>query len=337
MQINLKYIAEKANLSQTAVSLILNGRPIRVSEEKRNLVLAIAKKHNYQPSALARGLATNKTNIIGLVLPDITNYFFAETALYIETTLREHGYSLILCNSADDPIEERNYIDLLLSYRVDGLLISLSHEALLDEKLLGKLEKLDTACVAFDRFSPNLPFPYVSIDNLYGSEVAVQHLIDNGHRKIGFIGGLKNALSATQRYNGYKNILKKAAIPFNESYIRYGNYQFESGYICGLDLLQNTDITAVFVANDMMAYGFYKAANELGIKVGEDISVVGFDDLFFSANIDVPLTTIRQSTKDLSYHVCDILLKKLNKEKVPQSLVLKPQLTIRNSVKNIKQ
>lgn len=335
MRVNLKYIAEKANLSQATVSLILNGRPIRVSEEKRQIVLALAEKYNYQPSALARGLAMNKTNIIGLILPDITNYFFAETALYIETTLREHGYSLILCNSADDGIEERNYIDLLLSYRVDGLLISISHETLMDEKLFEKLKKLDVACVAFDRFSPNLPFPYVSIDNIYGSEVAVQHLIDNGHKKIGFIGGLKNVLSATQRFNGYKKTLTEAGIAFDEKYVRFGNYQFESGYRAGLDLLKNSDITAVFVANDMMAYGFYKAARECGKKVGEDISVVGFDDLFFSANIDVPLTTVKQSTKDLSYHICDILLKTLNNEEVPEKLILKPQLTIRESVKKI--
>lgn len=335
MRVNLKYIAEQSGLSQATVSLILNGKPIRVSEEKRQLVLEIAKKHSYQPSALARGLAMKKTKIIGLILPDITNYFFAETALYIETTLRQKGYSLFLCNSADDSNEERNYIDLLLTYGVDGLLICISHDTLLDASLLAKLEKLEIACVAFDRFVPNLPFPYVSIDNMYGSQVAVEHLVENGHQRIGFIGGAKTVLSTAQRFEGYQQTLEKAHIPYKEEYVRFGNYQFDSGYTQGKDLLTNTDITAVFVANDLMAYGFYKAARELNKRIPDDISVIGFDDLFFSANIDVPLTTLKQATDKLAYNVCDILIKQLNNEEVPNNIILKPKLIVRDSVKKV--
>lgn len=335
MRVNLKYIAEKANLSPAAVSLILNGKKVRVSDEKRELVLKLAKDYNYQPNSLARALATKKTNIIGLLIPDITNYFFAETALYIETTLREHGYSLILCNTADHAIEEKKYIDLLLSYGVDGLLICISHESLFDEKLISKLEKLDIACVAFDRFTEDMAFPYVSIDNLYGSQLATNYLLEHGHKKIGFIGGPSNVLSATKRLEGYIKSLEKAGIPFNPSYIKHGNYQFESGYQSGLSLLKDTDVSAVFVANDMMAYGFYKAARELGKRIPEDISVVGFDDLLFSSTLDVPLTTLKQSTDELAHHVCDILVKKLAGENYPRNVILNPRLSVRKSVRKI--
>lgn len=336
MRVNLKYLANQANLSPAAVSLILNGKKVRVSKEKRDKVLKLAKEHNYQPNSLARALATKKTNIIGLLIPDITNYFFAETALYIETTLRDYGYSLILCNTADHAAEEKKYIDLLLSYGVDGLLICISHESLFDAKLISKLEKLDIACVAFDRFTDELAFPYVSIDNLYGSQLAMQHLLDNGHTRIGFIGGPTNVLSASKRLEGYLNSLKKAGLKAKEEYIRYGNYHFESGYIAGLSLLKETDINAVFVANDMMAYGFYKAARELNKRIPEDISVIGFDDLPFSSTLDVPLTTLKQSTDELAHQVCDILLKKLAGENYPRHVILNPRLSIRKSVKNLK-
>ncbi|MGI6734606.1 MAG: LacI family DNA-binding transcriptional regulator [Bacilli bacterium] len=336
MRVNLKYIAEKANLSPTTVSLILNGKNVRVSQEKRELVLKIAEKYNYKPSSLARALATKKTNIIGLVIPDITNYFFAETALIIETTLRKYGYSLILCNTADQGNDEHKYIDLLLSYGVDGLIICISHDSLFNNDLLHKLNQLEIACVAFDRFIPDLPFPYVSIDNEYGARIATDYLISNGHRKIGFIGGATNVLSARQRFDGYKKSLEKAGITFNQSYVKHGNYQFESGYVAGKELLETNDVSAVFVANDMMAYGFYKAARELGKKIPDDISVVGFDDLLFSEALDVPLTTIKQSTKELAKYVCDILLKEIKGEKVPRNILLNPTLTVRSSVKSLK-
>lgn len=335
MRINLKYIAEKAGLSPTAVSLILNGKAVRISREKREQVLKLAEQYNYKPNSLARALATKETKIIGLLVPDITNYFFAETALHIEKTLREHGYTMILCNTADHGEEERKYIDLLLSYGVDGLLICISHESLFDEALLQKLKQLDIACVAFDRFIEDLSFPYVSIDNVYGSHLAMRHLIENGHNKIGYIGGPSNVLSAIQRKQGYIESLHEARIPLNEMYMKTGNYQFESGYLAGKSLLEESDITAVFVANDMMAYGFYKAARELGKRIPEDISVVGFDDLLFSSTLDVPLTSLKQSTDELAYNVCDILLKKLSGDKTPEHIILNPKLTIRNSVKKI--
>lgn len=335
MRVNLKFIADKAGLSQAAVSLILNNKEGRVSKEKRELVHKLAKEYNYKANSLARALATKKTNIIGLIVPDITNYFFAETALYIESKLKEHGYSLILCNTADHAVEEKKYIDLLLSYGVDGLLICISHESLFDETLIKRLEKLDIACVAFDRFTENLPFPYVSIDNVHGSKLATEYLIKNGHHKIGFIGGPQNVLSANKRLEGYKASLEEANIPFTNEYARIGNYQFDGGYSAGLSLLKETDVTAVFVANDMMAYGFYKAARELGRKIPEDISVIGFDDLLFSTTLDVPLTTMKQSTDELALNVCDILLKKLNKQKHPAKVILSPRLTVRNSVKKI--
>ncbi len=334
MRVNLKYIAEKANLSPTTVSLILNDKNVRVSPEKRELVIKLAAKYNYQPNSLARALATKKTNIIGLVIPDITNYFFAETALIIETTLRKYGYSLILCNTADQSSEEERYIDLLLSYGVDGLIICISHDSLFNDDLLDKLNKLDIACVAFDRFIENLPFPYVSIDNEYGASIATNYLINNGHQKIGFIGGASNVLSANQRLDGYKQSLAKAGLPFREAYVKHGNYQFESGYLAGKELLQTTDITAVFVANDMMAYGFYRAAREVGKKIPNDISIIGFDDLLFSSTLDVPLTTIKQSTNELAKNVCSVLLRKIKGEQVPRKIILNPSLTIRESVKS---
>jgi len=335
MRATLKILAEKTHLSVTTVSMILNNKPIRVSDEKRQLVMKIAKECNYQPNSLAKGLVTKHSKIIGLIIPDITNYFFAETAKYIETTLKEYGYSLILCNTNDQALEEKKYIDLLLGHGIDALLICVSNESLFDKNTLEKLNKLDIVCVAIDRWNDAMPFPHVAIDNYRGAYLAVQHLIENGHRAIGCISGPKNVLSAHDRLAGYRQALTDYGIAYQAKWVREGDYQFESGYQQGLILLKE-NITATFVCNDMMAYGLYKAIRESKKKIPDDISVVGFDDLLFSSTLDVPLTSLKQSTHDLALKACEVVLNNLAGLHDKNNYVLTPSLSIRSSVKKIK-
>ncbi len=332
MRATLKTLAEKTNLSITTISMILNGKSIRVSEKTRQNVLRLAKEHHYHPNSLARGLATKRTNIIGLILPDITNYFFAETAKFIENRLKEFGYGLILCNTSDQAEEEEKYIDLLLSHGVDALLICVSNESLFDKKRLERLQKLDIACVAIDRWSDAMPFPHVAIDNFKGAYLATKHLIDNGHRSIGCISGPNNVMSSQDRLSGYKKALIDNGISFDETKVTTGSYTFDSGYEAGLKLLKTASVSAVFVSNDMMAYGFYKACREMNKSIPDDISVVGFDDLIFSSTLDVPLTSLKQSTETLASKACEIILNNLRGIPDNNNYVLLPTLSERSSV-----
>ena len=334
MRATLKLLAEKTKLSVGAVSLILNNKDIRVSPEKRELVLRLAREYNYRPNSLAKGLVTKRSKTVGLILPDITNYFFAETAKYIEAELSQQGYSVILCNTLDRAEEEQKYIDLLLSRGIDALIICVATESLLDQTFLERLTKLDITCVAIDRWTETMTMPHVAVDNREGAKLAVRHLLDHGHRRIACLTGPLRALSARDRLSGYEEALREAGIAPHPQWVQEGDYQFESGYQQGLKLLQE-DITAVFVCNDMMAYGIYKAVRESHKKIPDDLSVVGFDDLLFSQTLDVPLTSLKQSTLDIAARACAIVLNELNGKDHAQHVILPPSLSIRKSVKNL--
>jgi type I pullulanase len=290
MAVTLKFLSEKANLSTTTVSLILNGKNVRVSEAKKKRVLQLAKEYNYIPNSLAVGLVTKKTKTIGLIIPDISNIFFAEIAKNIEQEANLKGYSVILCNTNDKLSEEIKYANLLFSKGVDALVICPAIEAVDRFDYINKYIDARKGVIVFDRFFSGMLCSSVITDNLNGSIDAVKYLIKKGHTKIGCITGPLNSYSARLRIEGYRKALQDANIEINEDLIVAGDYKFESGYHQGLKIMEK-DITAVFVCNDLMAYGFYHAAKKLGKKIPHDISIIGFDDLLFSSMLDVPLTS----------------------------------------------
>lgn len=334
MKVNLKFLSEKSGLSTTAVSLILNNKEVRVSDEKRKLVLELAEKYNYMPNSMAVGLVTQKTKTVGFIIPDITNLFFAEIAKKVEHCLNKNGYSLILCNTNDNKDLERKYVGYLLNKGIDALIVCVTSETLFDSSFLDSYKKNDIPCVAFDRWSPEMECSSVSIDNMEGAYSAVTYLLNHGHRKIGCITGPIEGYSAKMRLEGYKKALNEWNLAINENYIAVGDYQFESGYIQGKKLL-NSDITAVFVSNDLMAYGFYKAVREMEKKIPDDISVIGFDDLFFSNMIEVPLTSVRQNVDELADKICSMVLDSINGKKSQEHIFLPTTITERSSVKKL--
>ncbi|MDD3170987.1 MAG: LacI family DNA-binding transcriptional regulator [Bacilli bacterium] len=334
MTVTLKFLSEKANLSITTVSLILNGKNVRVSEEKKKLVLQLAKEYNYVPNSLAVGLVTKKTKTIGLIIPDISNTFFAEIAKNLEQEANAKGYSVILCNTNDKILEEIKYANLLFSKGVDALIVCPAIESADNFKYINKFIEAGKGVIVFDRFFEGMPCSSVIADNLNGSAEAVKYLIDNGHQKIGCITGPINSYSARIRVEGYKKALCEAKIEFNNELILSGNYQFESGYLQGLELIKK-DITAVFVCNDLMAYGFYRAVKKMGKRIPQDISVVGFDDLLFSSMLDVPLTSVRQNIIAISSNIIRLLEKILNGDMSIENVVLPTSISKRSSVRKI--
>ncbi|HRT69019.1 MAG TPA: LacI family DNA-binding transcriptional regulator [Bacilli bacterium] len=334
MAVTLKFLSEKANLSTTTVSLILNGKNVRVSEAKKKRVLQLAKEYNYIPNSLAVGLVTKKTKTIGLIIPDISNIFFAEIAKNIEQEANLKGYSVILCNTNDKLSEEIKYANLLFSKGVDALVICPAIEAVDRFDYINKYIDARKGVIVFDRFFSGMLCSSVITDNLNGSIDAVKYLIKKGHTKIGCITGPLNSYSARLRIEGYKKALQDENIEINEDLIVAGDYKFESGYHQGLKIMEK-DITAVFVCNDLMAYGFYHAAKKLGKKIPHDISIIGFDDLLFSSMLDVPLTSVKQNIPAISSNISMLLDKLLAGDLEINNIVLPTIITERNSVKEI--
>ena len=334
MAVTLKFLSEKANLSTTTVSLILNGKNVRVSEAKKKRVLQLAKEYNYIPNSLAVGLVTKKTKTIGLIIPDISNIFFAEIAKNIEQEANLKGYSVILCNTNDKLSEEIKYANLLFSKGVDALVICPAIEAVDRFDYINKYIDARKGVIVFDRFFSGMLCSSVITDNLNGSIDAVKYLIKKGHTKIGCITGPLNSYSARLRIEGYKKALQDANIEINEDLIVAGDYKFESGYHQGLKIMEK-DITAVFVCNDLMSYGFYHAAKKLGKKIPHDISIIGFDDLLFSSMLDVPLTSVKQNIPAISSNISMLLDKLLAGDLEINNIVLPTIITERNSVKEI--
>lgn len=332
MRTTLKFLGEKSGLSIAAVSRILNNKPIRVSDEKKRLVLELAKKYNYRPNMTAVALVTKKTNTIGLILPDIENPFFAIVASELNKFFYEKGYNIILCNlnNRDDALFQ--YIRMLEEKQVDALIICVSDEK--NECDLSVFYEQNIPIVFFDRYYASARL-VVSIDNENGAEQAVRHLIDNGHREIAMITGPKNYKSATARINGYKNALRKAGIKINDNLIIDGGYTFEGGVEAAKKIIAQKCVTAIFASNDLMAYGAIKAMSENSLRVPDDISIVGFDDLLYSQMLGTPLTSIRQNVDELAQNVFDLTIVAMKSGLEDTHRVVQTKLVMRDSVKNI--
>jgi LacI family transcriptional regulator len=334
MAVTLKFLSEKTGLSITTVSLILNNKKVRVSTKKRELVLNLAETYNYVPNYLAQGLVTKKSKTIGLIIPDITNIFFAEIAKKIEQSVNAKGYSIFLCNTNDNIADEIKYANLLLAKGVDSLIVCPAIESKDNFEYVNKFIKAGKGVIVFDRYFEGNTCSSVISDNIQGSIDAVKYLIKKGHRKIGCITGPANSYSSRLRLEGYKSALLEEGIEINEELIRTGNYKYNSGYEQGLTLLDK-DITAVFICNDLMAYGFYRAAKEKGKLIPKDISVIGFDDLLFSSMLDVPLTSVSQNLAVISENILMLLDEILEGTMEIKNVVIPTSISERQSVKDI--
>jgi LacI family transcriptional regulator len=336
-QATIRDIAEKAGTSITTVSLVLNGKELRISSATKKRIIDIANQLNYRPNRLAVGLITKKTSTLGLLLPDISNSFFGELAKGAEDKASENNYNIILSNTNDNPDKDLKYLEILLDRGVDGVIMvpsSVSAGEIL-KKCCSLMEQCQKPFVLLDRIKIGDKYSSVAIDHELGGYLATKYLIENGHKKIACITGPLGMLNSRLRFIGFKKALEEAKIPYNHKYVKEGNYHVEDGELLVEDLFQQK-VTAIFAFNDLMAYGVYKAARKFGYKIPEDISIVGFDDLFYSGIMEVPLTTIRQPSYKMGEASVSKLIDLINTPQTSnESILFQPELVIRNSVINI--
>jgi LacI family transcriptional regulator len=321
----IKDIADKAGVSYATVSRALNGK-YGVRPSTRERVLAVARRMGYRPNAIARGLVTRRTMTLGLVVPDIKNPFFPEIAGGVEDAARDAGFGVLLCNSNWQKASEREYVALLAGRRVEGIIlapISRVEDPFADRPMA----ELPVVFVASTPHGTTRS--YVVIDNVRGALLATRRLLDAGRAPVAFIGSLESAYD--ERFAGYRQALEEHGMPGEERYVRFGDMRQESGHRLFLRMIEDGDRPrSVFAENDLMALGCLQAARECGLRVPEDIAIVGFDDIPFASFPEVQLTTIRQPTYDMGRMAVDILLGSASAARARQ-VVLEPQLVVRRT------
>ncbi|HAS3647085.1 TPA: substrate-binding domain-containing protein [Vibrio cholerae] len=330
----MKDIARLAGVSTSTVSHVINKSRF-VSDEIAERVNNAAQQLNYAPSALARSLKMNRTKTIGMLVTTSTNPFFGEVVKGVERSCYHQGYNLILCNTEGDNQRMKASINTLLQKRVDGLLLMCS-------TLEG--ERLDV----FDRY-PDIPIVVmdwgpilfasdkIQDNSLQGGYMAAKHLIECGHKEIGCITGPLIRHQAQMRYEGYKRALAEAGIAINPDWIVESDFECEGGYQAFEKLYQRGKLpSALFVSNDMMAMGVIQAASQRGLRVPDDLSLIGYDDVHIAKFMTPALTTIHQPKYRLGKAAVDALLYRLeNPDTTAQVVQLEPTLVVRNSVRKL--
>jgi len=322
-------VAERAGVSVTTVSHVINEtRP--VSDDLRRRVLAAMGELGYQPNALARSLRRKETHTIGMIVPDSANPFFAEVARGIEDVSFEQGYSVILCNSDGDLATELLYVNVLTEKQVDGILFV---AAGVSTEHIRTLQARRMPLVVVDRDIPSVAVDSVLTDNASGGWLAVRHLVELGHRRIGCIAGPSDLTPSAERVTGYRRALRERDIPVDETLTVKGDFQYESGYQAAHQLLVMDDPpTAIFACNDLMAVGAIRAALELGRQVPASLSVVGFDDVRLASFTNPPLTTIVQPKFEMGTLAATMLLERIrDRDMPPCRRLLDTSLIIRQS------
>lgn len=329
MSINIKEIARQANVSPSSVSLVLNDKPNRISEQTKALIKKIAEENQYRPNVMARSLVTRQTKTLGLIIPDIENLFFSKLAKTLELEVRKDDYTLIIVNSNDNFNEDLLLIDLLISRGVDGLFLDISNEAYLhQEELEDKLSKLPVPYVMIDRIFDTFVCNQVYFDNFTGSYLATKYLLEQGYRKISCICNTYISNNSLSRINGYKKAMDEYGVKIPKEYIIPANYRIEGGYQAGEQILK-TDCNAIFSCNDMMTLGVLKKFMECQIRVPEDYMIVSYDNLLSDFLFGIKISSVDQDINELGVRSWMTMKNCLQEEIVNQDICLMPKLIIR--------
>jgi LacI family transcriptional regulator len=324
----IRQVADRAGVSPTTVSHVINHTRF-VSEDVRLRVQAAMHEMGYWPNAVARSLRRGETHTLGLMLPDSANSFFAEIARIIEAAAFDAGYSVILCNTEGDCGKEQFYLDVVVKKQVDGVILVATGGCM--ETLPALSQRVPVVVV--DRDLPDLALDAVLADNRQGGYVAVSHLLELGHRRIGCITGPSHLTPSAERVVGYQEALACAGLPADPDLLVRGDFHPESGRLGAHTLFGLAEPpTAIFTCNDLMAIGVLRAAAETGRPVPQALAVVGFDDIELASYTLPQLTTIIQPKVEMGRRAVQLLTERIaDKDRPPRREVLATTLVVRES------
>ncbi len=329
MTVTLAEIAQVANVSVSTVSRALSDKHYPLKEENRQRIRKLAEEMGYQPNLVARSLQSNQSHLVGVIVDRMQSPFAAPTVQGIQDGLRNAGYSISIVYSNRDQALAIEAINSFYSHQVDGIIILNSWLHTYNDPILALQ---DRPFVFVNRVFGNCAENCVGPGDRYGAQLATQHLVDLGHRRIGYINGMDEWQEAQDRLSGFRDVLLQNGLPIDESLIRQGDWGVDSGYQAAQELLSLREApTAIFAANDVMALGVIYAAQEVGLKIPGDIALVGYDDRDFAAWIRPSLTTIRMPSYEMGRAAARLLLEQLSGEELEDATQVPGQLIIRES------
>ena len=324
-------VARLAGVSRATVSYVVNNGPRPVSDETRERVLEAIRQIGYRPNALARNLRTQKTSTLGLIVPDTHNSYFSEVARGIEDVAFERGYTVFLCHSGANLDREMQYVNMLQAQRVAGVIWV---PGTTNFSPYHKLREYGVRTVVIDRLVPDEVVHAVIADNFNGGFLATKHLIELGHRRIGFIRRPVDMSHSKGRFEGYLAALKEHAIEYDPTLVVKGGFALDDGRRAVNELLELEYLpTAIFAYNDIMAIGALRALYEAGLRVPIDFSLVGFDDIAQSSFTCPALTTVHLPKFEMGQRGAKLLISLIDKQKPPDEVLspLSVSLVVRES------
>jgi len=330
--VTIRDVARVAEVHPGTVSRALNADTrALVNEETAERVLRAAEELGYRPNPIARGLKTNRSYTIGVLIPDITNPLFPPILRGIEDRLGEAGYTSLIVNTDNDPDRERSHIEAMRARQVDGFI---SATARLDRQLLAEAAAAGKPLVLVNRSLEDGSAPAVTVDDAFGIRLAVEHVAALGHKRVGHVSGPQNLSTGHRRYLGFVEAMTDAGLEVQSKYVRFSNSftEAEGARVCGELLDAAPELTAIVAANDLLALGCYDMLEERGVRCPEDISIVGFNDMPFVDRLRPPLTTVRVPQREIGTVAADLMLQRLSDEVDGASqILLEPTLVLRGS------
>lgn len=334
MSATIKDVALHAGVSTTTVSHVLNKTRF-VAKTTQERVLLAAKELNYAPSAVARSLKVKNTKSLGMLVTTTLNPFFAEMVNEVEKRCYREGYNLILCNTDGELEKTNSYLRMLTQKRVDGILVMCSgYDDSLFSSLVGQR---DLPMVVMDWGPSNNYVDRIQDNSVKGAHLAIQYLVQNGHQRIAYIGGPLSKLPAKQRLEGFLGAMDQAGLVVESDWVIESDFEFEGGKLGMQQLLSCEHLpSAVFVGNDAMAMGAISEAQLSGVRIPEQLSIIGYDNCLYSAYFSPPLTTINQPKEKLAELAITAMVERIeNPRQEGRTMMLEPNLVVRSSVASL--
>lgn len=333
MGVTMNDVAKEAGVSVATVSKYINGGNVLKKNEKS--IKKAIELLDYEINQIARGLKTNSTMTVGVLIPSFKNIFFTTIISDIEEKLRQKGYSIIVCDYRENNDLEKEKLKFLLNKRVDGIIMVPTNN---DITHIKEVSKKNIPIVLIDRMINDLECDVVAVDNINASYNAVEELIKNGHERIGIICGPKNIYTTKDRLKGYYRVMEDYNLNINEELIQFSDYKIEGGYNSFNKLLNlNNPPTAIFITNYEMTLGSVIAINENNINIPTDLSIIGFDNIQLAKVVNPSLSIVVQPMNEIGDKVAEVLLKRLKGDcrNFPETYRLKTELLLKESVLNL--
>ncbi|MFC0184454.1 transcriptional regulator, LacI family [Pseudarcicella hirudinis] len=329
--VTIKDIAKALNISISTVSRALRGMP-EIHESTRTAVIKLAEELDYQPNQLAKNLAKSRTKTIGVIVPNLSYYFFSAALNSIEEAAMQAGYSVMVCQSNESYLREVTNIQNLLRGQVEGFIISLARDTN-DYSHIHKLMRKEVPLVLFDRYADEIEATKVIVNNKEAAFKATEHLLENGCKKIGFLAGPPNLLISTQRLMGYKEALEKHGIAFSNTNVFHTDFTQDNTVIKTLEMMSTLNPDGIVAVSDRIAFSAMFALKQKGLRIPEDVAVVSFNNEPICTLLSPTLSSVSQPVQEMGTEVVRLLLRQIeNEHKLPvETKILETNLIVRES------